>query len=178
MTRSLRALIAAALTLWLAACASAPPVAVDYDLQADFHGLETFYLLDALASGPVAPLELKRAQQATDSMLHMRFRPAANAESADFLVRVQLLASERVAVYEDSLGLYGGHRGWGFGWQVPLDVRYYRESMLVIDVLSPDRSPLWRGSLPSSAGRYRDPLQQQQQLQQEAAQILNRFPPH
>jgi hypothetical protein len=174
----LRAGLLALLSLWLGACATSSPVAVDYDPQADLTSLGSFYLLDPMANGPVSPLELKNAEQTVDGLLRMRYRPAENAESADFLVRVQVLAVDRVAVYEDSFALYGGYRYWGWGWQVPLDVRYYREATLVVDVMSPQHSPLWRGSMISSAGRYRDPAQRHQRVREEAALILNRFPPY
>jgi hypothetical protein len=153
-------------------------VAVDYDTQANFSRLQTYYLLDPLASGPVAPLELKRARQAVEGQLQLRYRPAASADEADFLVRVQLQGTERVAVYEDRFGVYGGHGPWGFGWQVPLNVRQYRQVYLVIDALSPEQAPLWRGSLPSRAMGARSPEEQQQRLYNEAALILNRFPPY
>ena len=175
--RAPQALLLAVLSLWLGGCASSPPVAVDYDPQADFSRLQSYYLLDPLANGPVSPLELKRAGQAVDGLLRMRFSPAASPEEADFLVRVQLQASQRVAVYEDTLGLYGGSRYWGLGWQVPLNVREYRQTILVVDMLSPTNAPLWRGSLPSGAQGAGSPEQQQQRLREEAALILNRFPP-
>ncbi|GAA5525153.1 hypothetical protein Maes01_01718 [Microbulbifer aestuariivivens] len=170
------ALIAAC--LWLFGCAAVPQVAVDYDPQADFSRLQTYYLLDPLATGPVAPLELKRARQAVEQQLQYRYRPADSAAAADFLVRVQLQGSERVAVYEDRFSLYGGHGPWGFGWQVPLNVRQYRQVHLVIDALSAQKAPLWRGSVRSAAMGARSPQEQQQRLASEAALILSRFPPY
>ena len=177
MTASLRALLLALPLLILGGCASAPPVAVDYDPQADFSGLRTYYLLDPLATGPVSPLEMKRARQALEGQLGLHYQPVDNTEDADFLVRLQIVAVDKVAVYDDSLALYGGYRYWGFGWRVPLQVREYRESTLVLDVLSQQSSPLWRASMPSAAPRYADPLQNQQRLSEEIALMLNRFPP-
>ncbi|WP_237067555.1 DUF4136 domain-containing protein [Microbulbifer guangxiensis] len=153
-------------------------MALDYDPQADFSRLQTYFLLDPLASGPVAPLELKRARQAVERQLQLRYRPAASAGDADFLIRVQLQGAERVVVHEDRLGLYGGRGPWGFGWQVPLNVRQYRQVYLVIDALSPDKAPLWRASLPSAAMGARSPEEQQLRLGSEAALLLNRFPPY
>ncbi|MEX2961705.1 DUF4136 domain-containing protein [Microbulbifer sp. TYP-18] len=166
------------LALWLTACASAPPVAVDYDPQADFSGFKSYFLLDALAIGPVAPLEMKRARQSLDGVLRTHYLPAASRDEADFLVRVQIVASDKVAVYQDSLGLYGSGYYWGWGVRAPLTVREYREMSLVVDVLSPSNAPLWRGSLVSDAQRAGSPEQQQQRLREEATQILSRFPPH
>ncbi|WP_159436024.1 DUF4136 domain-containing protein [Microbulbifer donghaiensis] len=155
-----------------------PPIAVDYDPQADFTSLQTYYLLDPLATGPVSPLEIKRATQALEGLLRMRYQPAQSADSADFLVRLQLNSVEKVAVYDDSFALYGGYHYWGFGWRAPLEVRPYRENYLVLDVLSPQSSPLWRASTPSAAARHADPAQSQQQLREELALMLNRFPPY
>lgn len=177
MSTILRAGILALGALILVGCATAPPVALDYDPQADFSRLRTYYLLDPLATGPVSPLEIKRTRQAADEMLRMRFQPAASAESADFLVRVQLVSAEKVAVYDDSLALYGGYRYWGFGWRAPLRVRTYRQDTLVMDILSPDNSPLWHARTPSAAARQADPAQSQQRLREEIALMLNRFPP-
>lgn len=178
MTATLRAALLALGALLLAGCVNTPPVAVDYDPQADFSSLHSYYLLDPLASGPVSPFDIKRARQAADEQLRMRYQPAESADSADFLVRLQLLAVDKVAVYEDSLGLYAGNGYWGFGWRAPLEVHPYRQSTLVLDVLAPDNSPLWRASTPSAAGRYSDPAQSQQQLSEELALLLKRFPPY
>ncbi|WP_323846661.1 DUF4136 domain-containing protein [Microbulbifer magnicolonia] len=178
MSAKLRASFFVFFVLLLAGCATVPPVAVDYDPQADFAGLRTYYLLEPLATGPVSPLEIKRARQALDALLRMRYQPAQSADSADFLVRLQLNSVEKVAVYEDSYALYGGYRYWGFGWRAPLEVRQYRENFLVLDVLSPQSSPLWRASTPSAAARYADPAQSQQRLSEELALMLNRFPPY
>ena len=172
-----RAALAALIVLSLTSCAVAPPVAIDYDSQADFSRLHTYYLLDPLASGRVSPLEIKRAREAADGELRQRFQPAKSAESADFLVRLQLVAVDKVAVYDDSLSLYGGYHAWGFGWRAPLEVRQYRQDTLVLDVLSPDSEPLWRGSTPSAATRFADPAQRLQRMREELALLLNRFPP-
>lgn len=164
--------------LLLAGCASVPPVAVDYDPQADFSSLHSYYLLDPVVSGPISPLEVKRVKRAADEILRQHYMSADNPESADFLVRMQLHSVDKVAVYEDSFALYGGYRYWGFGWRAPLTVRQYRDNTLVMDVLSPDNSPLWSGSLRSTADRYDDPAQRQQQLREEVALLLSRFPPY
>ncbi|MFI2812965.1 MULTISPECIES: DUF4136 domain-containing protein [unclassified Microbulbifer] len=177
MKVGLRASMVMLLLLVLGGCAAAPQVAVDYDPQADFAGMRTYYLLDPVATGPVTPLEIKRARQAVEGILQNRYRAVDNTDDADFLVQVQFQAVEKVAVYEDSFGLYGGYRYWGFGWRSPVEVRQYRQDTLVVDILSPESSPLWRGSMPSSAGRYQDPAQRQQRLREEAALLLNRFPP-
>ncbi|WP_043319367.1 DUF4136 domain-containing protein [Microbulbifer sp. HZ11] len=164
--------------LLLAGCAAPNPVAVDYDPTYKFANLRSYYLLDTLANGPVSPFESKRASQAVDDILKGSYQPAASREQADFLVRVQLFSADKVAVYEDPFSIYGGYRYFGFGWRAPLRVREYRESSLIVDVLSPDEAPLWRGSMPSVAGRYDAPEQQLFQLRQEASQILARFPPY
>lgn len=177
MSAILRASVTALTVLFLAGCVSAPPVAVDYDPQADFSSLHSYYLLAPLATGPVSPLEIKRVRRAADDMLRQRYMSADSPESADFLVRVQLNAVEKVAVYEDSFALYGGYRYWGWGWRAPLHVRQYRENTLVMDVMSADNSPLWSGSMPSAAARYPDPVQSQQQLREEMGLLLSRFPP-
>ncbi|MCW8126813.1 DUF4136 domain-containing protein [Microbulbifer halophilus] len=178
MTAIYRYSILALAALLLASCAAGPPpVAVDYDPQAEFSGLRSYYLLDPLATGAFSPLDLKRARNAADSLLGMRFERAKDAASADFLVRLQLVSEEKVAVYEDSFGLYGGYHSWGFGWRAPLQVRQYRRDILVLDILSPDKSPLWRASVPSGAGRHDDPVRRQQRLREDLALLLNRFPP-
>ncbi|WGL16003.1 DUF4136 domain-containing protein [Microbulbifer bruguierae] len=167
------------LALGLGGCVNtASRVAVDYDPNFKFANLRSYYLLDTLASGPVSPLESKRASQAVDDILKGSYQPAASAEEADFLVRVQLFSSDKVAVYQDPFSIYGGYRYFGFGWRAPLRVREYRESSLIVDVLSPENAPLWRGSVPSTAGRFDAPEQQLFRLREEAALILGRFPPY
>lgn len=178
MTSLLKTFCIAALGLWLGGCATPNPVAVDYDPAFKFATLRSYYLLDPLASGQVSPFEIKRAQQAVDGQLQGRYQKVESREAADFLVRVQLLSSDKVAVYEDPFSIYGGYRYFGFGWRAPLRVREYRESNLIVDVLGPDNAPLWRGSLQSKAAGLGDPGVQQQRLNEEAAMILGRFPPY
>nr|WP_010131761.1 DUF4136 domain-containing protein [Microbulbifer agarilyticus] len=164
--------------LILGGCAAPNPVAVDYDPNFKFANLRSYHLLDTLANGPVSPFESKRASQAVNDVLKGRYQPADSAESADFLVRVQLFSADKVAVHEDPFSLYGGYGYFGFGWRPPLRVREYRETTLIVDVLSPENAPLWRGSMPSSAGRHQAPEQQLFRLREEAGQILARFPPY
>lgn len=178
MVSLLRLFCVAALGLWLGGCATPNPVAVDYDPAFKFTTLRSYYLLDPLASGQVSPFEIKRASQAVDNQLRGRYSKAESREAADFLVRVQLLKSDKIAVYENPYSLYGGYGYFGIGWRPPLRVRQYRESTLVVDMLSPDNAPLWRGSLPSVAAGYEDPVYQQQRFAEEAALIIGRFPPY
>ncbi|MFD1217368.1 MULTISPECIES: DUF4136 domain-containing protein [Microbulbifer] len=168
----------AALGLWLAGCAASNPVAVDYDPAFKFANLRSYYMLDPLASGPVSPFEIKRARQAIDNQLRGRYTPAESRDQADFLVRVQLMSSDKVAVYEDPFSLYGGYGYFGLGWRAPLRVREYTQSTLVVDVSSADDAPLWRGSLPSKAAGFDDPRRQLQRFNEEAALIIGRFPPY
>ncbi|WOX04498.1 DUF4136 domain-containing protein [Microbulbifer pacificus] len=162
----------------LGGCAAPNPVAVDYDPGFKFANLRSYYLLDTLANGPVSPFESKRANQAVDEVLRGNYSPAASREEADFLVRVQLLSADKMAVYQDPFSIYGGYRYFGFGWRAPLRVHEYRESTLIVDVLSPDEAPLWRGSMPSTAARHDSPEQQMFRLREEAGMILARFPPY
>lgn len=168
----------AAFSLWLAGCAAPNPVAVDYDPAFKFANLRSFYMLDPLASGQVSPFEIKRARQAVESQLRGRYSLVESREQADFLVRVQLLSSDKVAVYEDPFSLYGGYGYFGFGWRAPLRVREYTQSTLLVDMLSTDDAPLWRGSLPSKAAGIDEPQLQQQRFTEEAALIIGRFPPY
>ncbi|WP_299595113.1 DUF4136 domain-containing protein [uncultured Microbulbifer sp.] len=167
-----------ALALGLGGCATPDRVAVDYDPAFKFANLRSYYLLDTLANGPVSPFESKRANQAVNDVLSGSYQPAASREEADFLVRVQLFSSDKVAVYEDPFSIYGGYRYFGFGWRAPLRVREYRESSLIVDVMSPEEAPLWRGSMPSVASRYDDPREQLFRLREEAGMILAKFPPY
>lgn len=166
------------LVFGLGGCVSSSPVAVDYDPTFKFAKLRSYYLLDTQANGPVSPFESKRADQAVEDAFNSRYQPAASSEEADFLVRVQLFSTDKVAVYEDPFNIYAGYRYFGFGWRAPVRVREYRETSLIVDVLSPEQAPLWRGSMPSKAGRFEAPEQQLLRLREEANLILARFPPY
>lgn len=177
LCRYLSIAFALSVLLWIGGCANTKPVAVDYDPQADLTHLETFYLLEPLADELVSPLEMKRANQAVDETLRRRYLVADSAASADFLVQVQLRVVERTTLQQDPMVVYGGYSRWNYwGFGAPLRSHKYRESTLIVDILSPSRSPLWRGSLVMKPGK-RKPEEAYQLLREEAAQILNRFPP-
>ena len=178
MASLLRTFCIAALGLWLGGCASPGPVSVDYDPGFKFANLRSYYMADPLASGKVSPFEIKRASQAIDNQLRGRYRRADSREQADFLVRVQLLSSDKLAVYDNPVSLYGGYGYFGFGWRPPLRVREYTDSTLVVDMQGPDDAPLWRGTLRSDAVGIDDPVRQQQGFDGEAALIIGRFPPY
>ena len=179
---------AAALAL---ACASVH-VSTDYDEGYDFARLSTFAWIDP-------PLrEQARADQAPDAdpfthntLLDKRvrdeveawltahgYRAAREGESADFLLRYDLVS--RDVTRDSPVFVSGGFGNYGYGWGSGVGYGYshstdYQEGTLILDVIDPATQRIaWRGSGTSDA---RDPHMKPERLHKSVTAILERFPP-
>lgn len=167
--------------LLLAGCATID-VYSDYDPKADFSAIHTFALKkvqipgDALAENP---LLYKRIAAAVRSYLQERGYREVDPETADILVVLRGAIKEKMHITD-----WGGHRpypyGYRYGWDRPgrIDVHYYTEGTLIIDIL--DRATneiIWQGLGIGILRRHRNEAKKQEMINEYVREILAHFPP-
>ncbi len=167
--------------LLLAACATID-VHSDFDPEADFASIHTFALKkiqvpgDALAENP---LLYKRIAAAVSSYLQQRGYRQVDPDKADVLVVLRGGVKEKMRVTD-----WGGSRpypyGYRYGWDRPgrVDVHYYTEGTLVIDIIDRAKNEMiWQGLGTGILRRYSDEAKKQELINQYVREILDRFPP-
>jgi hypothetical protein len=155
-------------------------IQTDYDPSVDFKRYETYAWdteqqtpSDALARDP---LMRKRIKKAVDQVLQEKGFRLKTAGSVDFTVVVHAGVKERMRVTN------WGSRGWYDPWWGPyggqVDVSYYTEGTLVIDVIDADTRELaWRGINEGIVREYADVEQMEKSIQETVREILKAFPP-
>jgi hypothetical protein len=165
------------------------PVTVnyDYDPAVDFSTVKTYSwgqpntTDDELARNPLLQ---KRIAASVDRYLQARGFSLVDPGQADVLIVMQAMIKEKMQVTD-----WGGPRGyyrdpwydpwWGgsaYGGRV--DVSYYNEGTLVIDIVDSRKKELiWRGLGSSIVQSYKDPEKQQAAIDKYVQEILDHFPP-
>jgi len=169
------------LVLLLSGC-STIDVHSDFDPEADFTSIHTFAIKkieapdDALAANP---LLYKRIAAAVTSYLQERGYKKTDPGQADILVVLRGGVKEKMRVTD-----WGASRpypyGYRYGWDRPgrVDVHYYTEGTLIIDIIDRVRNELiWQGLGTGILRRYADEEKRQKAVQQYVRQILDQFPP-
>jgi hypothetical protein len=167
-------------------------VRTDYDAAIDFAPLQTYAWLDpplreasrdegGQSGDPFTQNTLidKRVRDEVEAWLAGHgYRPAAEGEEPDFLVRYELVSRE---VTRDSpVFVTGGFGRYGYGYGGGSGIGYsgsttYQEGTLILDVIDPATQQIaWRGWGTSQA---RDPQMSPERLHKTVAAILVRFPP-
>jgi len=159
----------------------------DYDNKVDFLKIHTYAW--GHLNGPDdfltnEPLLKKRIIQSIDNYLLSRGYQKVDPAVADVLVVIQAGIKEKMRVTD-----WGGPRGyyrdpwynpwWGgraYGGRV--DVSYYTEGTLIIDIVDVARKELiWRGLGTGIVHKYSDQVKLQASVDQYVSDILNHFPP-
>ena len=136
---------------------------------------------DALAANP---LLYKRIVTAVDGYLQGRGYQKADQDSADALLAIHGGVKEKIRVTD-----WGGPRGyytdpwydpwWGrsaYGGRV--DVSYYTEGTLMIDIVDPKQHELvWRGLGTGIIHEYSSQEKMEKTINEYVSEILNQFPP-
>jgi hypothetical protein len=100
-------------------------------------------------------------------------------EAADLVVVVFAGKNERMQVTE-----YGGYGG--YGWYSPwwgsyggyVDVSYYEQGTVIIDLVDAERKELvWRGLGSKAVQRYDSPAEAKEAVDYIVGRIMNRYPP-
>jgi hypothetical protein len=162
----------------LTSCASVM-VKHDYDREADFTKYRNYAWMDQSVPGDELaknPLVKKRVQSAVDATLASRGYTLTEVEKADFVVVVHAGVKERMRIQD--WGRYGWYDPWWGPYGGRVDVSYYEEGTLVIDVVDAEAKDLvWRGMGTGIMREYSKPEQRQKAIDRDVAKILAAFPP-
>jgi len=163
----------------LLGCASVS-IQTDYDPSVDFKSYKT-YAWDTeqqIPSDVLArdPLMRKRIKKAVEQVLQDKGFLLKTTFPVDFTVVVHAGVKERMRVTN-----WGG-RGWYDPWWGPyggqVDVNYYTEGTLVIDVIDAGTRELaWRGLSEGIVREYASVEQMETDIQETVSDILKGFPP-
>ncbi|NOQ46004.1 MAG: DUF4136 domain-containing protein [Desulfobulbaceae bacterium] len=162
-------------------------VTYDYDNAVDFSSIRTFAWKDvqvqedALAENPLLK---KRIMTSIEAYLLSRGYTVATSEKTDVYIAIHAGMKEKMQVTN-----WGGRRGyysdpwydpwWGRGsYGGRVDVRYYTEGTLIVDIVDRIRKELiWRGLGTGLVHTYTSREKMQKSIDEYVSEILNRFPP-
>ena len=169
----------------LAGCSSVS-VTSDYDPSADFSGLKTYKWVKLQGTGDAlekAPLVMKRAMVAVDKALVAKGYDKVDTGDPDFYVAVHAGVKDKVNVTNYGYnygGWYGGYGGrYGAGGS-NVDVSYYTEGTIFVDIIEKKGDAfelMWRGAGKGTVNPPSDPVEAQAKADDIAASILEQFPP-
>ncbi len=175
--------------LVLAAVAGCSSIGVqtDYDPDADFSTIKTYaWAEDDSQAGELAenPLLRKRIRNSIDRYLAVRGFSLVDPARADVLLVIGVVVKEKMRV-TDWGGPGGYYRNpwydpwWGRGaYGGRVDVSYYHEGTLVIDIVDNAKKELiWRGLGTGIVQRFKDQAEKQAAVDKYVSEILDRFPP-
>jgi hypothetical protein len=158
------------------------PYKADYEPDHDFTSYRTYRwlepnepVMDALASNPLLK---KRFMNAVDRVLQEQGYVPADSNEPDFYVHVQGTVQQRMRVDDGvsvSYGYYGRYGGMGVRH---MDVSYYDEGTLILDIIDrPMNELVWRGWVTQVIRDYQDPRQAEAAVEKAVRGILANFPP-
>jgi hypothetical protein len=157
-------------------------VTSDYDPATDFSKLKTYQWLHAKEAGDDAlaknPLIGKRVEEGVKKALEAKGYTLDEIGTPDFYVAAHAGAKDKINVTDYGYA-YGGYWGRYGGYGRNVDVSYYTEATLFIDIAQKvgDKIELiWRGA---GTGTVEDrPMEERQQRIDDATmKILAEFPP-
>ncbi len=180
--------VAIVLIVALAGCGSGISVTSDYDPATDFSKLKSFRWLD-IKRGSDDPLSdqllANRVRSATYKALVLKGFVSKDTGEPDFWVAAHAGAKEKMNV--TNWGGYGYGYGYGSYWGRGMyggnniDVSYYTEASLVLDVAvnQEDNDQLvWRGIGTGTLSKsQKTPEESQANLDDVVSQIFENFPP-
>jgi hypothetical protein len=116
---------------------------------------------------------------AVEEMLGKKgFRKAGAGESPDFLVAYFALIS--VSTSGQTLGQFlPGTVAWGLPpfEAVATSLKIYEQGSLVLDVMAPDRKPMWRGVARAEVHRDRPDAERSKRIREAIGDLVAKFPP-
>lgn len=116
---------------------------------------------------------------AVEEMLGKKgFRKAGPGEAPDFLVAYFALIS--VNTSGQTLGQFlPGTVSWGLPPfdAVATSLKIYEQGSLVLDVMAPDRKPMWRGVARAEVHRDRPDAERSKRIREAIGDLVAKFPP-
>ena len=116
---------------------------------------------------------------AVEEMLGKKgFRKAGAGEAPDFLVAYFALIS--VSTSGQTLGQFlPGTVAWGLPpfEAVATSLKIYEQGSLVLDVMTPDSKPMWRGVARAEVHRDRPDAERSKRIREAIGDLVNKFPP-
>ena len=116
---------------------------------------------------------------AVEEMLGKKgFRKAGAGETPDFLVAYFALIS--VSTSGQTLGQFlPGSVSWGLPpfEAVATSLKIYEQGSLVLDVMTPDHKPMWRGVARAEVHRDRPDAERSKRIREAIGDLVNKFPP-
>jgi len=177
--RFLATLIGVTFSLFVAGCSSMS-VTADFDPAADFSTFRTYQWLpskgeDILTKNPIIG---KRVTSAVDEALASKGYSIAATGAPDFYVTAHAGVKDKMNVTDYGYA-YGGWWGPYGPYGRNVDVHYYQEATLFIDVVQRHGENLelvWRGA-GTDVVKDREPDEAQRYTNAAAEKILSQFPP-
>jgi hypothetical protein len=189
--RRLSLLVAAFVSLGLAACATGFKATYDSDPAHDFSGYQTFAWIseNPMVVGPSnrVPnplLEPKIMAAIEEDMMAKGYTKVDNPESADFVLSFTVGSREEIKVnsYPATYAGYGyrGAWGWGgpyYGMATETQVRQYQKGMLALDVFDvKERRPVFHAVAEKSITES-DRKKMDETIQAAVDAVVAAFPP-
>ena len=178
--RGLRGIVIGMFVVGLLGCASVS-VKTDYDQSVDFSGFKTYnwdsdHAIpgDALARDPILR---KRIKKAVDQEFQAKGFERRDTGPVDFTVVIHAGVKERMRV--TNWGSFGWYDPWWGPYGGQVDVSYYTEGTLVIDVVNDKTRELaWRGLGEGLVREYSDTEKREADIRNTVMEILKSFPPN
>lgn len=165
--------------LALPAGCSSLSVKHDYDREVDFTKYRNYGWMEKEMPGDeleTNPLIKKRVHTAVDATLASKGYKLTPPDEADFVVVIHAAIKERMRIQD--WGRYGWYDPWWGPYGGRVDVSYYEEGTLVIDIVDArEKELVWRGSGTGIVKAYAHPEKMQKDLDRDVARILAPFPP-
>ena len=163
------------ITFLMTSCSSVR-VAADYDKAADFNSYKTFaFFKTGVDNAQISDLDKRRILRAIEAELLAK--GFTKSENPDLLVSIFTKSREKINVYNNGYGGYGGY-GYGWGWSP-----YYNsyatsstEGSLYIDLIDANKKELvWqgigRGYLSESTKK------KEERINEFVMKIMEKYPP-
>ncbi len=177
--------------LLLAGCSNPVKVDSDYTPETDFQAFKTYNWFNTALRDPRSLDYLggdifdKRVRYNIDAQLQAKGFILKNEGPVDFRVNYDVLTEDRqdIQTYNTYGGMapgfgYHGYYGYGGMGTTTTQVVNYKQGQLIVDILLPDNTLVWRGTAEGRIPKNAKPEQREQGTRDLIAKILANFPPN